>query len=181
MAKSKFISSANVPKRRFFSSSGTKYQPEYLESVDDFGQPCLLQSGLVDLDQLHNADRDSCDLKLIIKRYQQGDIQALQQRADAFYGDITSMPQDAIEAARRALAGRQMFDALPLVVKRQFGNDPVVWLDALSKGDKFAMESIGVKYVERNVDIEAPKKKRSTKKAVETPPPVVRDEVISDE
>lgn len=131
------------------TNPGSPIAYKYAERLNKRGEPALVEIGKEDLREIHQADRDSVDLKLIVARYQQGDILALERSSNAFFGDIRDMPENAIDAANRALAGRQMFDALPLAVKRQYDNNPLKWMQAIADGEKVALESVGVQFKEK--------------------------------
>lgn len=127
---------------------GERYRVEHMLTLDEYGQTQLSEKSRVDLIELHNVDRDSVSLPLLMRRYCDGDILALEQRSDTFYADLTELPANALEAANRALMARQLFEGLNTDVKASFGNSVDNWLNKLSEGDATALRSIGAKITE---------------------------------
>lgn len=125
--------------RCLYSSPGETEQITYVEGVDEDGQPCLFPSGKVDLVELHQADKDNCDVALLIKRYQSGDLSALNQNAAAFYADVRQMPHDMIQAQNIRLAAEHFFASLPVDLKAAYDNNFYKWFEAFQAGEEKAL------------------------------------------
>ena len=138
------------------SPSGERYRIEHMLVLDERGQVQLAEKSRIDLVELHNADRDSVSLPLLMRRYCDGDILALEQRSDTFYADLTELPANAVEAANRAFMARQLFEGLSTDIKATFGNSVDTWLARLSEGDATALRSIGAKVIEKTSESEVP-------------------------
>ena len=136
------------------TSPGERFRIEHMLVLDDYGQTQLAEKSRVDLVELHNIDRDSVSLPLLMRRYCDGDILALEQRSDTFYADLTELPANAVEAANRALMARQFFEGLNADLKASFGNSVDTWLNKLSEGDATALRSIGAKVTEKQPESE---------------------------
>lgn len=65
---------------------------------------------------------ESTDLNLIIQRFMDGDISALQRRSAAYF-DAVGMPSTLAEAYAVAENGRTNFDRLPLSVRESYNFD----------------------------------------------------------
>jgi len=78
------------------------------------------------------AFRDECDINLIMKRFKKVMDGDFLERFNGFvggqFGDFSEVTdyRSAIEQIREA---RGVFDALPSIVRKRFGNDPAEFLD----------------------------------------------------
>lgn len=102
---------------RQFPGSGIKqlYSPKLQED----GTIQLVESGTDDLYAEIQSHRDSCDIHVLLKRYQLGDVEAL-SKVQGTYGDFTAMPKTFAEALNAMIAGEQMFNSLPVDVRKNF-------------------------------------------------------------
>lgn len=91
--------------------------------------PKLQPDGTIELEETGKEDfygyiqshKDSCDIHVLLKRFENGDETAL-SRMQGIYGDFTQTPKTFAEALNAMIAGEQMFDRLPAEVKAKFDN-----------------------------------------------------------
>lgn len=89
--------------------------------------PKLLEDGTIDLQEIGKEDlygyiqshRDSCDINVLMARYRNGDVDAL-NKVQGVYGDFTGMPHSFAEALNAMIAAEQTFAQLPLEVREKF-------------------------------------------------------------
>lgn len=110
-----------------FSSPGSDIQPLYELVKDDFGQDVLEQVGQQSISTLINAWADSTDMSYILARLNAGDASVLNVRPDAFYGDVSDMPNDHRAALTAIQNARTYFDNLPAETREKFGNSFETW------------------------------------------------------
>lgn len=101
---------------------GTRVKVLYAPEFDDDGRMQLVESGREDLYGYIQSHKDSVDINVLLKRYQNGDASAL-NRAQAFFMDATDLPTTHAEWLNRVNQGRQFFDSLPAETRARFGND----------------------------------------------------------
>lgn len=73
--------------------------------------------------QAKQAFKDECDINRIVTRMAKTGMVSHLSRFEGRYGDFTDYP-DLLEASRRLARGKEIFDHLPIEIKREFGNDP---------------------------------------------------------
>ena len=75
---------------------------------------------------------DECDINKIMARYRRtGELPESARIAAARFGDFASLPS-FMEMQDKILAANELFAPLPAAVRKQFGNDPVEFVDAAS-------------------------------------------------
>lgn len=126
------------------TEAGNRYQDTFIETVNEYGEPCLKKSGSIDLNELHETGRELCDLKSLIVRFQRGDITALEQR-DGFYADISEFPTTPAEVSKLAIEAKSLFMTQSASERAEYGNSVGKWLNAVMSGDEKALASIGIK------------------------------------
>ena len=129
------------------SASGDRIVPTYsLKIVNGVEQ--IVQDGETDLWAYIQTFSDSCSLESIVKRAQLGDIDALNQRSNAFFADVRALPKTLLEAKEFCLKIDQFFDKLPIEIKNQFANSSDKFADALS--DASSVQKIFEDYYRKN-------------------------------
>lgn len=106
-----------------FSCPGDPIHIIYSPVVEDDGSVRLVESGKENTDDIIQSYAESCDLNVIIQRYLNGDLDALNQKVGT-YGDFTQMPKTYAEALQMKIDSERLFDSLPVDYKRKFDNDP---------------------------------------------------------
>lgn len=107
---------------RIESNPGSRVVDVMAPVVDDDGRITLVVAGKHDLYSEIQSHRDSVDIHLILQRYKNGDLTALNQRAGSFM-DISDMPANYHELINTITATRQYFDALDPEVRKKFDDD----------------------------------------------------------
>lgn len=127
-----------------YTHSGDSVQISYIESVDEHGQPCLKESGVINLVELHQQGRDLCDIKQMILRFQRGDLNALNQR-ECFFADVADLPNTPQDVSRLAIEAKSMFMQLSAEERSKFGNSLSKWLSGVASMDPEALATLGIK------------------------------------
>lgn len=117
-------------RRRFAANPGSGVVKEYTARYKQDGVLELVETGEHDLYADIQSHKDSCDLKLIINRYFNGDPAAL-SRVQGVYMDVSDMPDNIHQAMQMMDNARRDFDTLPVDIKAKFGNDPNQFLATL--------------------------------------------------
>lgn len=73
--------------------------------------------------------QDDTDINKIMARYKKTGMLPVARAAAQRFGDFSQVPSFT-EMQHKIIAAHEMFDALPAVVRRQFGNDPGAFLAA---------------------------------------------------
>lgn len=106
-------------RRRIRQPVGSGEVVTYTPKLSDAGDFELVETGKRDLYGEIQSHRDSCDIYVLLNRYQKGDLEAL-SRVQGSYGDFTEMPKTFAEVLNAMIAGEQMFNSLPLHVRQKF-------------------------------------------------------------
>lgn len=99
--------------------SGERYAIRYIMQYDKSGHKHLIENGRTDLQEIIQKDLESTKIQNIIARCVNPEELHMLQKATV---DITKMPTTMMEANNLMIAARQEFDALPLEIKRYYGN-----------------------------------------------------------
>ena len=119
---------------RFISCSGDR-------EIDVF-TPTVRKDGVVQLDVTSKKDiypdiqshKDSVDIHVLLTRYANGDLSAL-ENAQGFYGDITDVPRTYAEVFQRLKDGEAAFYQLPVEIREKFGHSFERWLSTSGTDD----------------------------------------------
>ncbi len=150
------------------SNPGERFHVTHKLIVDQDGTYDLKVSGKVDTYSEIQSWRESCDLKVLLQRYANGDTNAL-NRKQLLYGDFTTMPKTLAEYQQMQVNVEQAFDSLPAEQRSKFGNSSSRFVASFGSPEFF--EALGVKLP--SAPVETP---------VETPveSPVVKEEVVNE-
>lgn len=112
---------------RFFkndivSDPGDRMHPIYKPVVDNLGRIELKVTGYEDTDEIIESYRESADIEIIMKRIANGEVDLL-DRHKGYYGDFTQMPKTYAEMLQLQIDSKNMFDHLPVEIKKKFNND----------------------------------------------------------
>uniref|UniRef100_A0AAU8B9K0 Internal scaffolding protein n=1 Tax=Dulem virus 134 TaxID=3145611 RepID=A0AAU8B9K0_9VIRU len=91
----------------------------YMSKLADDGTVELTPSGTEDLYASIQSHKDSCDIHVLLLRYQNGDVDAL-SRVQGAYGDFTQLPGTYAELLNAMIAGEQYFNSLPVETRAKF-------------------------------------------------------------
>ena len=99
--------------------AGERYAIRYIMQYDKNGHKHLVENGKTDLQEIIQKDLESTKIQNIIARCVNPEELHMLQKTTV---DITKMPTTMMEANNLMIAARAEFDALPLEVKRYYGN-----------------------------------------------------------
>ena len=116
-----FLTQYSSRGRRFPSCVGSGIKVLYAPVFDRDGVMHLEQAGTEDLYASIQSHKDSCDIYVILGRYQAGDVSAL-SKVQGLYGDFTQVPKTFAEALNVMIAAESYFDSLPVEEKAKYNN-----------------------------------------------------------
>ena len=133
----------------YISESGKQTLQDYTYKFDKEGHKQLVPSDSVTYvyDRIQ-ADKDSTDINLLMKRFAMGDTEVLNVNKGV-YVDARKMPKTMAEVFEKGLEAEQYFNGLPVEVKEMFDNSHSVFFTEM--GSKSFDEKI-LKYNESLVD-----------------------------
>lgn len=108
-----------TPHNRFVANSGSPVKVLYGGKYDANGRVILEKKGEENLYDYIQSFRDSVDLNVILARFSNGDVEAL-NKAQGFYADVTDFPKTMADALNRINECEEMFKSLPLDVRQKF-------------------------------------------------------------
>lgn len=103
------------------SNVGSPIMEDFVLQTDKNGVENLEKVGEYNLYDRIQSHADSCDIHVILARFNAGDTSALNQKALAYF-DTKAAPDTLAEAHRYIQNGQYMFDRLDPEVKAQFNN-----------------------------------------------------------
>lgn len=120
---------------------GSRVKQLYTPKLMDDGTLKLLESGTEDLYASIQSHKDSCDVHVLLARYQNGDVAAL-SKIQGVYGDFSEMPKNYAELLNSVIAGEQMFKSLPVEIREKFDHSLEKFMIAMDDMPSF-LEKIG--------------------------------------
>lgn len=131
------------------SESGSQYLQEYEYKLNKTGHKMLVKKdSQIDVYSRIQADRDSCDINILMQRFALGDTEALNINK-GFFLDTRDMPKTYAEVFERGLEAEQFFEGLPTDLKEMFDNSHTVFFSEM--GSKSFDDKVS-KYNDRFVD-----------------------------
>lgn len=115
--------------KKFVSNPGDRYHVLYAPKVDKEGNIELVEAGKEDIREKINSFAESCDISLILARVAQGDLSGLQVNP-GMYGDFTEMPKTYADFLQLEIDSNNLFNKLPLDVRKEFDYDAGKFLAA---------------------------------------------------
>lgn len=112
-----------VPSERFYASSGSRFHPELKPSFSDKGDYELVEVSQIDTYKMIQAQRPSCDLRMIIDRFMKGDPCGDVRYRDVTYLDLSELPDSPQEWKRIEMELQNVYDAMSASDKAQYGNN----------------------------------------------------------
>lgn len=85
------------------------------------GKRSLVVTGKENLKDFIEASKNETLISNIMKRFEQGDVNAL-SRVQGFYGDVTTMPSNLADAQKVLINLENQFNSLPADIKKKFDN-----------------------------------------------------------
>lgn len=90
------------------------------------------------------SDKDACDINKIVARMETSQYDEFNDRvASGYYADLTLLP-DFATAQNQISAARSAFEVLPAQLRREFDNDPGLFLDFIDRADRKEFERLGL-------------------------------------
>lgn len=112
--------------------SGERLVPRFRSEVTSKGEVTLIPDGEDNLYEYIQSFKESCDVNNIVARFARGDVDAL-NRVQGTYFDAVGMPTTYAELLNTVIAGRELYDSLPLEVKEKFGFSFERWMSSLDQ------------------------------------------------
>ena len=106
----------------FATCSGDPIHAIYRPVVGKDGSIELEVSGYENMDEKIASYEESCDIHTLIKRFNEGDLTALNKR-QGMYGDFTDMPKNYAEMLQLQIDAKLAFNNLDVETKKKFDND----------------------------------------------------------
>lgn len=119
---------------RLFTDPGSPEHITYAGHYDEKGRVVLEESGRENIYDLIQSYAESCDIHVLMKRYQNGDVEALSKK-QGFYGDFLDFPKTYAEALNHMNEMERQFMALPVETREKFGNSFTEFLAASAEPD----------------------------------------------
>lgn len=113
---------------KFYSDAGSKTRPIYAATYDKAGNLELDVVGEEDIYSEIQSHADSCDINLIMKKFETTGDPSVLEKVQGLYGDFTKMPQTHQEVLNLNIIANQYFDLLPIDEKAKYGNSYEKWL-----------------------------------------------------
>ena len=129
-------------RERVFTDPGSPEHITYAGHYDEKGRVVLEESGRENIYDFIQSHAESCDIHVLMKRYQNGDVEALSQK-QGFYGDFLDFPKTYAEALNHMNEMERQFMALPVETREKFGNSFTEFLAASAEPDFF--DRLGIK------------------------------------
>ena len=126
---------------RFFTSPGSPIHKTYGGRYDEKGRVVLEETGQENVYDLIQSYADSCDIHVLMKRFQGGDPTALSAR-QGFYGDVLDFPKTYAEALNHMHEMEERFMELPVEIRAKFNHSFQEFLAC--SGEPDFMEKLGV-------------------------------------
>lgn len=127
---------------RVFTDPGSPVHITYAGHYDEKGRVVLEESGRDNIYDFIQSHAESCDIHVLMKRYQNGDFDALSQK-QGFYGDFLDFPKTYAEALNHMNEMERQFMALPVETREKFGNSFTEFLAASAEPD--FLDRLGIK------------------------------------
>lgn len=106
---------------RYITCSGSPekilYEGKFLKN----GTFDLVKKGVDSLYDYIQSFKDSVDIHVIIKKYMNGDLSAL-NKVEGQYADISDIPDNFIDIYNSILHAEATFNNLPVEIREKFGN-----------------------------------------------------------
>lgn len=137
------------------SNPGTSEHILYSPQFDDHGHFELVESGVEDVYDMIQSHKDSTDIHQILRRFNNGDVNAL-NKVQGVFADVTEMPKTYAEMLNHIIAGKNAFMDLPVETRAKFGHSFERWLAAMDDPVDFASKmGIDIKN-DKSADLHTP-------------------------
>lgn len=130
-------------KKKIFSKSGSPEKIHYDGKIDEKGIIQLIETGKDNIYLQIQAEADSCNIDILLKRFKAGDEQAL-QRAQFFYGDVSAIPVSPNEILNTVNGAKESFEKMPLEIREKFDFDFNKWFSTMNTDEWFGKMKMSV-------------------------------------
>lgn len=127
----------------FYSNSGTPYEDIYKPEYDKNGHYELKKDGKENIYEKIQSWSDSCDLALLMKKFENGDYSALNKTTPVFL-DATDFPTTYMEMFNRLQEAEDNFGQLPTDIKEKFNNNFREYLAQSQEDPALFMDKLGL-------------------------------------
>lgn len=134
-----------TPQVRKITNPGNPIKKTYGGSYDVNGRLVLTEKGQENIYDFIQSHKDSVDIHVLLKRYQNGDVSAL-SKVQGMYMDITGFPTNYAEALNHMRSMEEAFMQLPVDKRAEFNHSFSEFLAASTKENFLAR--LGVKVQE---------------------------------
>lgn len=118
----------------YYSCAGNRFNPTFSVVFDEKGVKDLEVSGKVDTYAEIQSHADSVDINIILERFANGDINALNRRTGV-YLDLTDMPRNYTEVFQLVSDATDYFEHMPVDFKSRYNNSVSQFLAAVDNGE----------------------------------------------
>lgn len=118
------------------SSAGNAEEIEYAPVIGEDGILSLEAIGKTDIRAMIDSYRESCDINVILARYQNGDVSALSATQGTYF-DAVDMPKTYAEMLNTVMTAEREFLKLPLNIRERFDNNFQKWLSLMDNPVEF--------------------------------------------
>lgn len=125
---------------RFTTSPGSPIHKIYGGHYDEKGRVVLQETGQENIYDFIQSHAESCDIHVLMKRFQNGDVAALSSR-QGFYGDVLDFPKTYAEALNHMHEMESQFMSLPVEVRARFNHSFQEFL--ASSGESDFLQKLG--------------------------------------
>lgn len=115
------------PKERHLTNPGSGEKILYTAEYDSKGRLVLRESGKEDLYGYIQSHRDSVDIHVLLKRYQNGELDVM-ERTQGFYADVSDIPDTFAGILNVVRKGEEVFAKLPAEERSRYNNSFSEWL-----------------------------------------------------
>lgn len=116
------------------SESGDRMKVIFTAKREDDGTLSLHETGKEDLYEYIQSFAESCDINMIMRRYEQGDTDIL-QKVQGFYFDTTQVPDNMADLLNKLNYAESQFESMPASFKEKYGNDFGRFICTFDPGD----------------------------------------------
>lgn len=106
----------------FVSNPGERFRPVFTTEILKDGSYELVQTGVEDLQELYNSQRESCEVSVLVQKFLEGDESAL-SRGNPVFLDLLGAPASLMEAYQIQNRAQQAFDLLDPRIRERFDNN----------------------------------------------------------
>lgn len=129
-------------RQRVTCEPGSRIHKTYGGHYDEKGRVVLEETGEINLYDEIQSYAESVDIHVLMKRYANGDAEALSKQ-QGFFGDVLDFPKTYAEALNHMNEMERQFMALPVETREKFGHSFSEFLAA--SGEPDFLDRLGIK------------------------------------